>query len=571
MNRRANQLAHHLKKLGVGPDVLVGVYLQRSIEMVIGMLAILKAGGAYVPIDPSYPSARIALVIEDSHLGFILTTERIRTALPASPTRIVSLDGDAEGIAAQSSAPVPPSAHRNNLAYVIYTSGSTGKPKGVMVEHHNVVNFFAGMDRIIGVESGIWLAVTSISFDISALELLWTLTRGFMVVVHGEGNSDKIPAEILRHGATHLQLTPSLLRALVSDQQSLEALGKLKKILIGGEALPPSLIASLRQAFTGEIHNMYGPTETAIWSTVYRVQEQRNSIPIGKPIVNTQVYVLDSQLQLVPPGGIGNLLIGGDGVVRGYLNQPELTAERFVSDPFRQGGRLYRTGDLARFLADGNLEFMGRADFQVKIRGFRIELGEIETTLEQQPGVEQAVVMAREDGQADKILVAYLVAKYESSVNTDLLRSALEAALPNYMVPSHFLLLESLPLTANGKIDRNALPPISLQSNISSQAGEAPRGEFEQVLAKAWAEALGLKHICRDDNFFRLGGHSLAALKIAFQSQQEFHMDFPLQMFVQYPVLSEQAKRLEEMVVEQADASVLEQLLGEVIKNRELA
>ena len=229
LNFRANQLAHHLKGLGIGPDVLVGLYVQRSIEMVVGMLGILKAGGAYVPIDPSYPSARIALVIEDSHLGFILTTEQIRAALPASSARIISLDGDADAIAAQSPAAVPSSANKNNLAYVIYTSGSTGKPKGVMVEHRNVVNFFAGMDRIIGVEPGTWLAVTSISFDISALELLWTLTRGFKVVIHGEGNSDKIPAEILRHGATHLQLTPSLLRALTSDPQSLECARQIEK------------------------------------------------------------------------------------------------------------------------------------------------------------------------------------------------------------------------------------------------------------------------------------------------------------------------------------------------------
>jgi amino acid adenylation domain-containing protein len=571
LNRRANQLAHHLKGLGIGPDVLVGIYVQRSIEMVVGMLAVLKAGGAYVPIDPGYPSARIALVIEDSHLGFILTTDEIREALPASPARIISFDGDAKKIAARSAAPAPVFASKNNLAYVIYTSGSTGKPKGVMVEHRNVVNFFAGMDRVIGVESGVWLAVTSISFDISVLELLWTLTRGFKVVVHGEGSSDKIPDEILRHAVTHLQLTPSLLRALVSDPASLQALGKLKKILVGGEALPASLVASLRKSYNGEICNMYGPTETAIWSTVFRVQEQRSSIPIGKPIVNTQVYVLDSQLHLVPPGGIGNLWIGGDGVVRGYLNRPDLTAERFVGDPFSKEGRLYRTGDLARFLADGNLEFMGRADFQVKIRGFRIELGEIETTLEQQPGVEQAVVVAREDRQADKILVAYFVAKAGMSVQTDSLRGALEAALPNYMVPSHFIPLDRLPLTANGKIDRNALPPISLPSHISPAGGEDPRGEFEELLAKAWLEALGLKHIGRHDNFFHLGGHSLAALKIAFKSQQEFHVDFPLQMFVQYPVLSEQAKRLEEMVVEQADTKVLESLLAEVIKNREFA
>lgn len=241
-----------------------------------------------------------------------------------------------------------------------------------------------------------------------------------------------------------------------------------------------------------------------------------------------------------------------------------------MSDPFRPGGRLYRTGDLARFLPDGNLEFLGRADFQVKVRGFRIELGEIEAALEQQTGVEQAVVVAREDRQADKILAAYVVAKAGSPVNTDALRCALEAALPSYMVPSYFVLLEKLPLTANGKIDRNALPPIALPANTSTGAGEDPRGEFEQVLARAWGEALGLSRICRQDNFFHLGGHSLAALNIAFKSQQEFHVDFPLQMFVQYPVLSEQAKRLEEMVVEQADASVLESLLAEVIKNREL-
>lgn len=569
LNRRANRLAHYLTGLGIGPEVLVGLCIQRSIEMVVGILGILKAGGAYVPIDPSYPSARVALVIEDAQFGFILTTEQIRTALPASRARIVSLDGDAPAIAAQSSALPPSSAAANNLAYVIYTSGSTGKPKGVMVEHRNVVNFFAGMDRILGDRSGIWLAVTSISFDISVLELLWTLARGFQVVIHSEGNSDKIPDKIIEHGVTHLQSTPSLLRALVSDPQSLEALGKLKKILIGGEALPSSLVASLRASFSGEIYNMYGPTETAIWSTAYRVQEHRNIIPIGKPIANTQVYVLDSELQLVPPGGIGNLFIGGDGVVRGYLHRPDLTSERFLTDPFRAGGRLYRTGDLARFLADGNLEFMGRTDFQVKIRGHRIELGEIEATLEQQPGVRQAVVVAGADQQGEKVLAAYVVAKSGESVNTDVLRGAVAASLPGYMVPPYFIFLESLPLTANGKIDRIALPPISLQSDASLDGGEDLQGEFEQILGRAWAQSLGLSRVRRSDNFFSLGGHSLAALKIAFKCQQEFQVDFPLQMFVQLPVLSEQARKLEEMVVEFGDANVMERLLDEMIKKTE--
>jgi amino acid adenylation domain-containing protein len=567
LDAQSNRLANYLTSAGVGPETLVGLAVERSPEMLIAMLAILKSGGAYVPIDLSYPSARIALVIEDSQLGFILTTEQICARLPSSPARIILLDGQAEEIGAQSPAPILSSAAANNLAYVIYTSGSTGKPKGVMVEHRNVINFFAGMDQIIGTQCGIWLAVTSVSFDISVLELLWTLTRGFQVVIHGEGNLEKIPSEILTHGVTHFQSTPSLLRALVSDPQSFEALGKLKKILIGGEALPASLVDSVRKSSTAEIYNMYGPTETAIWSTVYRVQEQRSSIPIGKPIVNTEVYVLDQDLQKVPHGQTGWLFIGGDGVVRGYLNMPELTGERFISDPFRPEAKLYRTGDLARFLNDGNLEFMGRADFQVKIRGFRIELGEIEATLEKQPGVEQAVVMAREDAQGEKILVAYVVAKSGKAISGDSLRSAVEVSLPSYMVPSHYVLLESLPLTANGKIDRNALPPVSFSSIVSKEEGEGPQGEFEKILATAWAEALGLSQIRRQDDFFNLGGHSLAALKIAFKCQQEFQVEIPLQMFVQYPVLSEQAKRLEEMVVEQADPAVLDGLMDEMDKN----
>ncbi len=571
LDARSNRLAQYLQRAGVGPETLVGLAVDRSNDMLIAMLAILKAGGAYVPIDPSYPGARIALVIEDSRLGYLLTTEQLRAGLPASPARIISLDGDAPAIAAQNSGAVSSTSAGNNLAYVIYTSGSTGKPKGVMVEHRNVMNFFDGMDRTIGADPGAWLAVTSVSFDISVLELLWTVTRGFQVVIHGEGNSDKIPMEILRHGVTHLQMTPSLLRAVASDPASLDALGKLKKILVGGEALPASLISTLRRTFRGEIYNMYGPTETAIWSTVHRVQEERGSIPIGKPILNTQVYVLDSQLLPVASGGIGDLWIGGDGVVRGYLNRPELTAERFIKDPFRRGGRLYCTGDQARFLADGNLEFLGRADFQVKIRGFRIELGEIETALEAQPDIKQAVVVAREDQSGDKILAAFLVPKPGSSVNPDALRAALSAALPGYMVPTHFLSLDRLPLTANGKIDRNALPPISASSSSSTEEGEGPRGEFEEALAKAWAEALGVKRIRRTDNFFQLGGHSLAALKVAFKCQQEFHVSFPLQMFVQHPVLSEQAQKVEEMLLEQADSSTLESLLDEVVKDRENA
>ncbi len=569
LDRRANQLARHLGALGVGPDAPVGIYLPRSTEMVVAMLGVLRAGGAYVPLDPAYPSARVALVIEDAKLGFILSSEANRKALPPTAAKIISLDGDAKAIRAQDSSAPACAAGPHNLAYVIYTSGSTGKPKGVMIEHRNVMNFFTGMDRIIGIEPGTWLALTSISFDISVLELFWTLARGYKVILHTEGNSDRIPGEIIGRFVTHLQLTPSLLRALVADPESLRALAMLKKIFVGGEALPPALVSALRESFSGELYNMYGPTETTVWSTVHPVERQSASIPIGKPIANTQVYVLDSRMQLAPPGAVGQLWIGGEGVVRGYWNRPELTAERFVRDPFREGGRLYKTGDVARFLPDGNLEYIGRADFQVKIRGFRIELGEIEAALEHQPGVAQAVVAAREDRGGDKRLAAYIVPKPGERVNTEALRSALEAALPNYMVPSHFIGLEKLPLTANGKIDRNALSALGNQAAARAEKTfEEPVGEFEQALAKSWADALGLKRVSRHDNFFHLGGHSLAALKIAFKCRQEFQLEFPLQMFVQYPVLSEQAGRIEEMLLEQADAGELESMLAEFTKNK---
>ena len=564
LDARTNRLARYLQEAGVGPDTLVGVAIERSPDMLMAMLGILKAGGAYLPLDPGYPHARNAMVIEDAGNPLLLTTERTRARLPGTAARILSMDGQAGAIACHSAAPVASSATGINLAYVIYTSGSTGKPKGVMVEHHNVLNFFVGMDRVIGSDPGVWLAATSISFDISVLELLWTLTRGFQVVIHGEKGTDAIPGEIQRHGVTHLQMTPSVMRTLASDPASLAALGSLRKLLLGGEALPGSLVSALRRSFTGEIYNMYGPTETTIWSTVYRVEDQRASVPIGKPIVNTQVHVLDSELRPVPAGETGDLFIGGDGVARGYWNRPELTAERFLPDPFRSEGRLYRTGDVARFQSDGNLEFLGRADFQVKIRGFRIELGEIEAVLEQQSSVQQTVVVACEDQQGDKRLAAYVVAKAGGSPTANALRSTLEATLPDYMVPSHFVFLDRLPLTANGKIDRKALPPVTFQAAAAESADELPLSEIEQIVAQAWKEVLGIERVRRSDNFFDLGGHSLAALQITFKIRQTLHVEFSLQTFAEAPMLSDQAKQLEEMLLEQADAGLLDKFMSEI-------
>ena len=546
LDQRSNQLAHHLRQLGVGPDVLTGIAVERSPELLVGLLAILKAGGAYVPIDPAFPPQRIALMIEDSQAPAVLVTEHTRGRLPSVSNHIVSIDGDPEAIANCPTDPVASAATGKNLAYVIYTSGSTGKPKGVMVEHRNVLNFFAGMDAVISPVPGVWLAVTSISFDISVLELFWTLCRGFQVVLHGDEGPQTLPGEIRRYSVTHLQCTPSLTRMITLCPDGLPSLAELEKLFLGGEALSLALVRRLRQSFDGELYNMYGPTETTIWSTIAKIGQAPTVISIGKPILNTQVHVLNSGLQRVPPGEAGDLFIGGDGVVRGYWHRPELTAEHFLVDPFLPGNRMYRTGDIARFLPDGDLEFLGRADFQVKLRGFRIEIGEIEATLENQPGVAQAVVAAREFKSSsqieDKRLVAYIVPKPATKLNASDLRAALSAALPEYMVPSHFVFLESFPLTANGKIDRKALPlPATDDPEI---AEELSNNELERQIASTWKEALGVESVGLHRNFFDLGAHSLMVAEVHMQLQQALGRDISLVDLFQFPTVSALAAHL---------------------------
>ena len=448
----SNRLARRLQNLGVKPETLVGLAMDRSATLVIGFLAILKAGGAYVPLDPRHPRERLSLVIEDSGMPVLLTSSAVRTRLPLSrPSRLTSLDADDPSIAHERDQAITSEATADNLAYVIYTSGSTGKPKGVMVEHRNVVNFFAGMDRAIGCEPGVWLAVTSVAFDISVLELLWTLTRGFTVVLLVDEIPGSIVRLITRHRITHLQMTPSLARMLTFDTHALPALGSLRQILLGGEALPASLVHRLRQTFKGELYNMYGPTETTIWSTTHRVTEVGSTIPIGRPIANTEIHLLDTNLQPVPVGEPGELFIGGDGVARGYWARPDLTAERFITLPSISAQRIYRTGDLARILPDGNIEFVGRADFQLKLRGHRIEPGEIESLLEECPGIMQAAVILREDREGDQRLVAYFVVEDPGSVTPAALKKALAVRLPETMIPSSFVFLPSMPLHGKRK------------------------------------------------------------------------------------------------------------------------
>jgi len=954
LNAKANQLAHYLIRHGVGPEVLVGISFDRSLDLMIGLLGIHKAGGAYVPMDPSYPKDRLAFMLEDAKPAIVLTREDIVSSLPQPRPPVILLDAEAEALTQERQENPARRSTSHNLAYVIYTSGSTGKPKGVMVEHCNVVNFFAGMDRRIGAEPpGVWLAVTSLSFDISVFELLWTLARGFKVVLytgddrvqntqapavpaqcpyaskevefslfyfaseegaradkyklllegakfadengfaavwtperhfhafgglypnpsvvsaalavmtrqiqlrtgsvvlplhhpirvaeewalvdnlsqgrvgvafaagwqpndfvlapenyadrkdvmlrsietvrrlwrgetvtmsgpkgdevnvatlprpvqpelpvwltaagnpetyrqagetggnllthllgqsveelaekvqiyreawrkHGHGpgeghvtlmlhtfvgedddevreivrgpmkeylksavdlvkkaawhfpvNKDRdakadkrlaelaasndlsaedleallehaferyyetsglfgtpetciqlvnrlkeigideiaclvdfgvdseqvlaslkhlnrlrerctggvpfteagasIPALAREHQVTHLQCTPSMARMLLLDPDSRQALGGLRRLMVGGEAFPPGLASELKDAVKGELHNMYGPTETTIWSCTEVVDSVEDSVPIGRPIANTTCYVLDKNLQPVPVGVPGELFIGGAGVVRGYLNRRELTSERFIADPFspQRGARMYRTGDRVRYRADGVLEFLGRLDNQVKIRGHRVELGEIEAVLSRHLQVREVVVAARAEGVGSQ-LVGYVVPVKGQRPSVESLRGFLLERLPEYMVPAVYIHLEALPLTPNKKVDRAALPEPDTVRPVLEDAFVKARTPIEQQLTEIWAEVLNVKDIGVNDNFFALGGHSLSAVQVVFQARQAFGVDLPLRMIFQAPTLVELAGKVEALLIEQADADQLEELLAEI-------
>ena len=555
LDLRSNRLARHLQSLGVGCDTLVGVAMTRTESLVVALLAILKAGGAYVPLDPTYPKERTTLVIHDSRMQTVVTTDESRPQLPFDLSDLAVVNAEDPAISTLSSAPVPSSAASHHLAYVIYTSGSTGKPKGVMLEHRNAVNFFTGMDLAIGPEpgvaSGVWLAVTSVSFDISVLELLWTLTRGFTIVLDPGRGPGFIADQIARYGVTHLQMTPSLAMMLTLDSRAYTALASLRTMLLGGEAVPAALINLLRQVFKGNLYNMYGPSATTVWSTTHLIQEVGASVSIGRPIANTQVYLLDDTLHQVPVGEVGELFIGGDSVARGYWNRPDLTAERFITVPALSPLRLYRTGDLARFLPGGNLEYLGRADYQIKLRGHRIEPGEIEAFLEECRGVRQAVVVLREDREGDKRLVAYLVASAGSPESPAELRATLASKLPDYMVPSAFVFLPALPLTNNGKIDRKALlklPPPNLSAQAPRNADQpgAPEtgSEMEQIIARAWCDALGVSSVGLSDNFFDLGAHSLTVAEVQARLQQDLAREIALVDLFEFSTVSALAAHL---------------------------
>ncbi|MDQ9510047.1 amino acid adenylation domain-containing protein [Serratia marcescens] len=547
LNARANRLAHALIARGVGPDSRVAVCAERGLNMVTALFGILKAGGAYVPLDPAYPGERLQYILQDADPVLLLADAAGRAALGEPVTPQLALEAALpETLSAENPAPRAQASH---LAYVIYTSGSTGKPKGAMNEHRGVVNRLVWMQEAYGLTAAdTVLQKTPFGFDVSVWEFFWPLMVGARLVMakpEGHKDPDYLSRAIEQYGVTTLHFVPSMLQSFLADGQAATRCGQVVRVMCSGEALPAALVAEFyRRLPQAELHNLYGPTEAAVDVTAWHCsrEAERVSVPIGRPIANTRIYLLDERGQPVPLGAVGELYIGGVQVARGYLNRPELTAERFLADPFAPGGRMYRTGDVARYLANGDIEYLGRNDQQVKIRGFRIECGEIEAALATHPAVREAVVDARAVGD-DKRLVAWVVpaAGVAEETLAGALRQHVSAALPDYMVPSAWVVVAALPLSPNGKLDRRALPEP--QGAQSQAAYEAPQGEHETLLAAIWRELLNVERVGRHDNFFELGGHSLLAVRLTNRLQQ-MEWQLPLQVLFANPTLLALAQQL---------------------------
>ncbi|WP_429841912.1 edeine biosynthesis hybrid PKS-NRPS EdeI [Brevibacillus sp. FIR094] len=516
LNKRANQVARLIKQHGVTADTCVGLLTNRSVEMMVGLLAILKAGAAFVPIDPQYPEERISYVLENSMTRLVLTHDSLVEKQWGSIIRVDVNDSRMETL---EDANLPTQAAPGDLAYVIYTSGSTGKPKGVMVEHGNLMNFCSGIGEHIDFASADkMLAVTTISFDIFLLETIVPLTKGMTVVIATEqqqADPQVLKELILQEEITFLQLTPSRLQLMLEEKSNLHALDCLKAILLGGEALSASLFQRLRTQTKARLYNLYGPTETTIWSTVQDLTEA-GEVTIGAPLPNTQVYILDEHLQVQPMKITGDLYIAGDGVTRGYFGQPTLTAERYIPNPFKPGQRMYKTGDLARWLPDGRIEYVGRSDFQCKVRGYRIELGEIESALCQHPDITEAVVSVR-DTASNPYLAAYYMAT--RTLDSDELRAMLSKSLPDYMIPHFYTHMSMWPLTPNGKLDRKSLPEPDARQDKHTEY-QAPATRLEEQVADIWREVLKRETVGMQDNFFHIGGTSLLLVQVHAKLEQ---------------------------------------------------
>ncbi|MBV6626596.1 MAG: amino acid adenylation domain-containing protein [Rivularia sp. (in: Bacteria)] len=534
LNSRANKLAHYLQKLGVKPETKVGICVERSLEMVVGLLGIQKAGGAYVPIDPTYPTERINYILEDSQVPVLLTQNHLRENLSQYQETVISLDADWQNIAVESAENPVSDVTSNNLIYIIYTSGSTGKPKGTMNTHKGVVNRILWMqDEYQLTSTDSVIQKTPFSFDVSGWEFWWPLITGArLVIAKPEGHKDPnyLVKLIDEQQITTIHFVPSMLEIFL-EVADVKSCSSLRQVFCSGEALSISLQQRFFDVFKAQLYNLYGPTEAAIDVTYWHCQPgtQYKTVPIGRPIANTQTYILNPDLQPVPIRVAGELYLGGVQLARGYLNRPELTAQKFIHNPFVddfQSHYLYKTGDLARYLPDGNIEYLGRLDNQVKIRGNRIELGEIESVLSQHHQVRESLVMARVDSKGNRRLVAYIVC-LQSQPSITSLREFINSKLPDYMIPSAFVFLSQLPLTANGKVNRRKLPAPDFSFNQNDNF-IAPRDNIEQKLAGIWSEILDINSVGIKDNFFELGGHSLLAINLMAKIQRNFDKQLPL-------------------------------------------
>jgi amino acid adenylation domain-containing protein len=562
---RANQLAHYLQGLGVGPEKLVGICVERSLEMVVGLLGILKAGGAYVPLDPSYPRERLRFILEDARLSVLLTQHRIiedgrwriedgdsrSSILDPQKMKVVCLDTVRETIAQESEQNPRSEVKSESLAYVIYTSGSTGQPKGVMIPHRAICNHVSWMQKAFPMnETDRVLQHASLCFDASVWEFFVSLSNGARLVLAHQGRHQD-PAYLVslmaEEKVTVLQSVPSLLQMLL--EEDIECCTSLRHVFCGGEVLTCELLDRFSARLSAKLHNHYGPTETTIDATSWTCDapNHQHSVPIGRPIANTRVYILDSHLQPVPVGVPGELYIAGDGLARGYLHEPQLTAEKFVSNPFTRelGARLYKTGDLGRYLPNGNIEFLGRMDSQVKLRGYRIELGEIENVLVQHPGVRDSVVVAREETPGNKRLVAYMAPTKEHVPTISELRTYLAEKLPGYMVPAGYVMLDAIPFLPNGKVDRQALPPLGDNGPEANEAFVEPRTEVEKLVTQIWLEVLHVERIGVHDNFFDLGGHSLLAIQVISRAREIFPNGISLHSLFGAPTVAGLAAKIE--------------------------
>ncbi|MDZ8235946.1 MAG: amino acid adenylation domain-containing protein [Nostoc sp. ChiQUE01a] len=558
LNTCSNKLAHHLQKIGVGSEVLVGICISQSIEMIIGLLGILKAGGAYVPLDPGYPEERLNFMLEDAQVSVLLTQENLLKHFEGFSNPIISIDKDWKIITQEKEDNLKSDLNSDNLAYIIYTSGSTGKPKGVAVPHKAVNRLVCNTNYIKLSPSDKIAQASNASFDAATFEIWGALLNGAQLVMISKDvtiSPHELALQLREKSINVLFLTTALFQQIIRDVP--QAFATLKYFLFGGETVDTRWIKKILESGAPKhLIHVYGPTENTTFSSYYCVDELPSaiSLPIGRPITNTQIYILDTYLQPVPIGVTGELYIGGEGLAREYLNRTELTAKNFITHPFskKPQARLYKTGDLARYLPDGNIEFLGRIDNQVKIRGFRIELSEIEAVLSQHPAVKETIVIAGEDVPDDKYLVAYIVPKQERIPMEDvqsfasLLRQFLKEKLPEYMVPKAYMVLESLPLTANGKVDRHALP-IPETITFNNQDYVAPRSQVEKLLAEIWAKVLGKEQVGVHDNFFELGGHSLLATVLTSRIRDTFQIDLPVRNLFETPTVEQLAKYIDTM------------------------